>query len=95
VEEDQDEISTDQIEVTSERFDTRWKPVDIGAQIQVDFSEDNFVITDAVILNNSGDLTRLSALEARPDRPQVRGFFATGSDGFEILVQLDEISDVI
>ena len=92
--EDQDEIPTDHSELASERFDKRWKPVDIGTQIRVDFSEENFVITDAVILNNVGDPTRLSTLEVRPDQPQVRAFFATGSDGFEILVHLNEIADV-
>jgi hypothetical protein len=87
--EDEDEESPEEYsEVASEQFASRWAPVDIGTQIRVDFSEESFVITDAVILNEFEDLTRLSTLPARPDQPQVREFFAIGSDGFEILVEL-------
>jgi len=92
--EDEDDISPEYGDVASERFALRWKPVDIGTHIQVDFSEESFVITDAVILNEFGDPTRLSAFEVRPDQPLVRAFFATGPDGFELLVELDEITDV-
>ena len=94
VREDEDEISPEYHEFTSEQFARRWKPVDIGTQIQVDFSEETFVITDAVILNEFGDLTRLSTFDGRPNQPQVRAFFATGPDGFEILVHLSEIVGV-
>ena len=89
------EISPNDSELATEEFTRRWKPVDIGTQIRVDFSKENFVITDAVILNNAGDPTRLSTLEVRPDQPQVRAFFATGPDGFEVLVHLSEIVDVV
>ncbi len=92
--EDEDEISPEYHEFTSERFARRWKPVDIGTQIQVDFNEESFVITDAVVLNEFGDLTRLSTFNGRPNQPQVRAFFATGPDGFEILVHLSEIVGV-
>ena len=94
VREDEDEISPEYHEFTSEQFARRWKPVDIGTQIQVDFSEETFVITAAVILNEFGDLTRLSTFDGRPNQPQVRAFFATGPDGFEILVHLSEIVGV-
>ena len=94
VREDEDEISPEYHEFTSEQFARCWKPVDIGTQIQVDFSEETFVITDAVILNEFGDLTRLSTFDGRPNQPQVRAFFATGPDGFEILVHLSEIVGV-
>ena len=82
-------------EVASEQFARRWTPVDIGTQIRVDFSEESFVITDAVVLNEFEDLARLSTLPERPHEPQVRAFFATGPDGVEILVNLSEITDVL
>ena len=94
VDEDGDGVSSQHCEVVSEQFGRRWKPVDIGTQIRVDFSEETFVITDAVILNEFGDLARLSTLAIRPNEPQVRAFFATGSDGFEVLVNLSEVIDV-
>ena len=94
VDEDGDGVSSQHCEVVSEQFGRRWKPVDIGTQIRVDFSEETFVITDAVILNEFGDLARLSTLAIRPNAPQVRAFFATGSDGFEVLVNLSEVIDV-
>jgi len=92
--EDEDEISLEYHEFTSEQFARCWKPADIGTQIQVDFNEESFVITDAVILNEFGDLTRLSTFGGRPNQPQARAFFATGPDGFEILVHLSEIVGV-
>ena len=82
-------------EVASEQFARRWTPVDIGTQIRVDFSEESFVITDAVVLNEFEDLARLGTLPERPHEPQVRAFFATGPDGVEILVNLSEITDVL
>ena len=91
---DEDEMSPDYSDDVSEQFTNRWKPVDLGTQIRVDFSEESFVITDAVVLNNFGDLTRLSTFDTRPDQPQVRAFFATGPDGVEILVNLSEVVDV-
>ena len=94
VDEDGDGVSSQHCEMVSEQFGRRWKPVDIGTQIRVDFSEETFVITDAVILNEFGDLARLSTLAIRPNEPQVRAFFATGSDGFEVLVNLSEVIDV-
>ena len=90
-----DELPEEYSEVASEQFSNRWTPVDIGTQIRVDFSEENFVITDAVILNEFEDLARLSTLPVRPNEPQVRAFFATGPDGVEILVNLSEITDVL
>ena len=81
-------------EDASEQFTRRWTPVDIGTQIRVDFSEEIFVITDAVILNEYQDLARLSSLSVRPNNPQVQAFFTTGLDGFEILVHLSEIVGV-
>ncbi len=94
VREDEDDISPEYHDFASEQFARRWKPVDIGTQIQVDFSGESFVITDAVVLNEFGDLTRLSTFDRRPTQPQVRAFFATGPDGFEILVHLSEIVGV-
>lgn len=88
------EISPNDSELATEEPARRWKPVDIGTRIRVDFSEDSFVIIDAVILNEFGDLTRLSSLAVWPSEPQVRAFFATGSDGFEVLINLCEIVDV-
>ncbi len=91
----EDETSPEYSQVASEEFSNRWTPVDIGTQIRVDFSEESFVITDAVILNEFEDLARLSTVPARPNKPQVRAFFATGADGVEILVNLSEIADVL
>ena len=71
VDEDGDGVSSQHCEVVSEQFGRRWKPVDIGTQIRVDFSEGTFVITDAVILNEFGDLARLSTLAIRPNEPPV------------------------
>ena len=90
----EDETSPEYSEVASEEFTRRWTPVDIGTRIRVDFSEESFVITDAVVLNEFEDLARLSTLSVRPNQPQVRAFFATGPDGVEILVNLSEITDV-
>ena len=90
-----DELPEEYSEVASKQFASRWTPVDIGTQIRVDFSEESFVITDAVILNEFEDLTRISTLPVRPNEPQVRAFFATGVDGAEILVNLSEITDVL
>ena len=95
VREDEDDISPEYHDFASEQFARRWKPVDIGTQLRVDFSEENFVITDAVILNEFGDLARLSTLAVWPNEPQVRAFFATSTDGFEVLVNLSEIIDVL
>jgi len=47
-----------------------------------------------VVLNEFGDLARLSTFDRRPNQPKVRAFFATGPDGFEVLVHLSEIVDV-
>ena len=92
--EDEGDISPEYDEFASEQFARRWKPVDIGTQIRVDFSGESFVITDAVILNEYQDLARLSSLSVRPNNPRVRAFFATGPDGVEVLVNLSEIVDV-
>ena len=93
--EDEDEIQPDYNKANTERFASNWKPIDIGTQIRVDFSEENFVITDAVILNKFGDLARLNTLAVWPNEPKVRAFFATAPDGFEVLVDLSEIIEVI
>ena len=95
IDEEAEALSSEYGEVASEEFARRWKPVDIGTQIRVDFGEGSFVITDAVILNEFGDLTRLSTLASRPSKPQVQAFFAAGPDGVEVLVNLSEITDVI
>ena len=93
-EEAEDEVSSDYSELATERVARRWKPVDIGTQIRVDFSEESFVITDAVVLNEYEDLARLSTFPVRPNNPQLRAFFAAGPDGVEVLVHLSEIVDV-